>query len=119
MPSSRWSWTVLALLLAHLVWGLARVPRVTARRAADIADYRQRGAADYLLADARLDGAPAIAELAARTGAGQRLGRRGTDRGVVEFAAALLWPRLLVTANADAGTPVLVATRTALVVAPQ
>jgi hypothetical protein len=114
---SRWSNALLALLLVHLLWGLARTPsRALARRGEDIAAFRRQGDAAFLFADAALDGADAILWLRAHTPPGARIAWRGADRGAIEFAAALLWPRLLVAQPPAAGEPVLVATRTALTV---
>lgn len=111
---------MLALLLAHVVWGLARAAlRTGPRRLADVAAFGARGDAAFLLADAGLEGAAAIERLRAATAPGQRIRWRGDDRGAIEFAAALLWPRLLVRDRADPGTPVLLAARDGLAVAPE
>jgi hypothetical protein len=108
---------VVLLLLGHLAWGLVRVPsRAIVRRQADITSYRRLGDAAFLFDDAALRGDDAITWLRAHSTAGQRIAWRGADRGAIEFAAALLWPRLLVVAPAGAAGdgPLLVATPTSL-----
>lgn len=120
MPTPRWSLAVLLLLLGHFAWGLGRaVLRGAPRRHADVAAYRSAGDAAFLFADAKLPDAEASAAvirwLREHTPRDARIRWQGQDRGVVEFAAALLWPRLLVTGpGSDPDGPVLVATGTTL-----
>ncbi len=117
VSSSRWSQVVLLVLLGHLVWGLARVPsRGIDRRACDIARYRRLGDATFLLGQAALQGAEAIVWLRAHTAEGQRVPWQGADRGPIEFAAALLWPRLLVADDGGGQAPTLVSTPTSLTI---
>lgn len=117
---SRWSTALLALLLGHLAWGLLRLPtRVVPRRLHEIEAYQRLGAAPFLFADADLQGAAAIAWLCTHTAPDQRIAWRGVDRGAIEFAAALVWPRLLVRAQAAPGggdDALLEATPTALAI---
>lgn len=120
MSSSRWSLAVLLLLLGHVAWGLVRASlRSVPRRAAEITDYRRLGDAEFLLTDAKLPDAPRSAQvirwLREHTPPDARITWHGADRGAIEFAAALLWPRLLVAGpGSDAGGPVLVSTPTSL-----
>jgi len=113
---SRWSLAVLLLLVGHLAWGLVRVPsRALVRRQADIATYRRLGDAAFLFGEARLQGADAIVWLRRHGRADERVRWQGADRGAIEFAAALLWPRLLVGAADAAGDgPRLVSSPTSL-----
>ncbi len=123
------------LVLAHLGWGLGRALfRTLPRTRAEIASYRERGAATYLLDSAQIGGGDAIEWLLQHTPADGAVWLRGSVQGPAEFAAALLWPRLLIDegARADAarlgrtlargtiagreGELVLVATRTTLAV---
>ncbi|MBX3463727.1 MAG: hypothetical protein KF830_11180 [Planctomycetes bacterium] len=115
MPSKRWSLPILLLVAAHLVWGLLRAPtRALVRRAEQVGTFQRLGDAHYLFAQSRLEGADAIAWLRANTLPEQRVPWQGSDRGAIEFAAALLWPRLLVATPPGAAEAGLVATRTSL-----
>lgn len=90
-----------ALVLAHVVFGLLRVPHVVVgRRLLEIADYRREGDAAYVLRTAFLRGADAIAALRRATPADAVIGYRGGQKGALEFAPALLWPRLCCNAAA-------------------
>lgn len=91
---------VLWLVAAHVVWGASRAAfRSAPRTAAEIAAYRRDGAERYLLGSAKLDGADAIDWLRQNTPADAVVAWRGEAQGPIEFAAALLWPRLLVAAD--------------------
>ncbi|HEX5053220.1 MAG TPA: hypothetical protein VFZ65_15705 [Planctomycetota bacterium] len=104
MPSSRWSLGLLALVSVHVCWGLARVPtKVLARRLTYIEAFRRDGDAAFLFGDARIQGADAVLWLREHTANDSVLLWRGTETGPIEFAAALLWPRLLVAAGAVDG----------------
>jgi hypothetical protein len=84
-----------ALLAAHVLFGLCRAPLVTvARRAQEIAEYRRDGDIVYVLRTSHLQGAPALAELRATTPPDADVEVRGDSKGALEFAPALLWPRL-------------------------
>lgn len=86
-----------ALVAAHVLWGLARVPgKVVQRRLADVAAYRERGAPTFLLEDAHLRGAPAIEWVRAHVPADAVVLWAGDGMKALEFAPALLAPRLLV-----------------------
>ena len=90
-----------ALVVVHVVWGLARVPgKVIARRIDDVAAYRSRGDAAFLLGNARLKGADAIEWVAANTALDAVVLWEGEPRGALEFPPALLAPRLLVEVRA-------------------
>ena len=97
-----------ALLGAHLLLGIARLPtRVWARRIAEVDAYREQGAARYLLASAHLSGADEIEWLLANTSPASVVLWRWPADGALEFVASLLAPRLLVderSVAADATT---------------
>jgi hypothetical protein len=77
-----------------------RVPRkVIARRAGDVAAHERAGATAALFAASGLDGAAAVEWLRAHTPPDAVVAWTGDATGAMEFAAALLWPRLLVAAD--------------------
>lgn len=91
------SWLLLALLGAHLALGALRVPgKVYGRRIADVEAYRRDGAARFLLDSARLGGADELEWLLAHTADDCVVLWRWPADGALEFAAALLAPRLVV-----------------------
>lgn len=98
----------LALLGLHLLLVVVRIPtRVYARRAVEIAEYESRGAAGYLLGNARLGGAGVIAWLQQHVPAEHAVLWEGETKGPFEVLAACLAPRMLVDAAhvpADAAT---------------
>jgi hypothetical protein len=86
-----------ALVLAHVAWGLARVPtRVVARRLDEVEQFRRSGAIDHFLATRHLQGADAVAWVRDRTGPDAVVLWAGDAGGALEFAPAMLAPRLLV-----------------------
>jgi len=96
-----WTTLLLALLAAHVLLGAARLPgKVWARRLGDIAAYRDLGAARYFLDDGHLHGAGAIEWLLANTPPDAVVLWRGDSKGALEFAPALLAPRLVVRDDA-------------------
>jgi hypothetical protein len=87
---------LLAALAVHLAWGLARVPtKVVARRAELIADHRRHGDVVALFDASDLGGAELVQWLRANTPPDATIAWEGAATGAIEFAAALLWPRLL------------------------
>jgi hypothetical protein len=97
----RWFVGGVALLALHLALGIARIPdRVFARRAADIARYREEGAARFLLGNARLGGADVIEWLQRRVKPGDCVLWRGDSQGAMEFVPALLAPVVVVAETA-------------------
>jgi hypothetical protein len=96
LPLPTWYRVAVLLLAAHLVIGVARLPdKVFGKRTAEIAGYRQ-GAAQHLLANARLRGGDALAWLLDAAPSEVAVLLRWPVDGAVEFAPALLSPRLLV-----------------------
>jgi hypothetical protein len=88
---------LLALLAAHLVLGVVRLPgRVWAQRVEEVGQYRELGAARFLLDRAKIGGADVIEWLLANTAADSVVLWRPPHDGALEFASALLAPRLLV-----------------------
>jgi len=88
---------LLALLGAHLAIGIIRLPtRVIGRRLDEIELYQQKGAARFLLDDAKIQGADEIEWLLANTDKDCVVLWRWPCDGALEFAAALLAPRLIV-----------------------
>lgn len=88
---------LLALLLAHLAIGVGRYPtRVIGRRLAEIEHYEQKGGARFLLEDAKIAGAKQLEWLLANTNENSVILWRWPSDGALEFAAALLAPRLIV-----------------------
>lgn len=84
-----------ALLLLHVAFGLARVPHaVVVKRWREVAACREEGDAAFILRTAHLTGAEAIAMLRNTTPENAVIAVRGEDKGVLEFAPPLLWPRL-------------------------
>jgi hypothetical protein len=95
---------LLALLGAHVLWCLARIPHaVFSKRAREVAEFRALGGVEYLLARNELSGAEVVRSLQRDTPERCAVLFAGEPRGVLEFAAALLWPRLLVDAKALPG----------------
>lgn len=83
------------LVLAHVGFALVRVPHaVVAKRWREVAACRSEGDAAFILRTAHLDGADAIATLRATTAEHAVVPVRGSDKGALEFAPMLLWPRL-------------------------
>ena len=83
------------LLAAHVLFGLCRAPLVTvARRAQEIADYRREGDIAYVMRTGHLQGADALVGLRAATPPDAVVNVSGDSKGPLEFAPALLWPRL-------------------------
>ncbi|MFT4516429.1 MAG: hypothetical protein ACI89X_000837 [Planctomycetota bacterium] len=91
------------LILAHIAWGLVRVPsRVIIRRLDDVDAYREEGAAAYLLGANGLAGKEAIEWLLNNTPADSVVLWSGENMGALEFAPDLIAPRLLVRASKPA-----------------
>ncbi len=83
------------LLVTHVAFGLARVPHaVVAKRWREVTACRAEGDAAFILRTAHLTGAEAIVTLRATTPQNAVVAVRGVDKGVLEFAPPLLWPRL-------------------------
>lgn len=88
---------VLILLGAHLAIGIGRMPsRVIGRRLDEIEQYREMGAARYLLENAKIQGADELEWVLANTDENSVILWRWPSDGALEFAAALLIPRLVV-----------------------
>ena len=84
----------------HVLWGLARLPtKAFGRRLEDIANYRENGGTASLLAHNRYQGAAAIAWICEVAPPDAVVLWRGQETGAMEFAAAMLWPRLLADAD--------------------
>ena len=99
VSSSRWS-VVTALVLIHIGWGLFRVPRVVVgRRLDDIAGYRQQGEVERLFDASKLEGAAAVSWVRENAAPDSVVLWSGSELGAMEFAAAFLWPRLVVAAH--------------------
>jgi hypothetical protein len=101
-PRRRWPGRLLLLLLgAHVVLGVFRLPgKVWGRRLDDIAEYRQKGAARYLLECARLSGADVVEWILQHAAVNTAVLWRGTSRGSLELVPGLLAPRLVVAEDA-------------------
>lgn len=83
------------LLLLHLGLGVLRLPAsVVGRRLREVAACRQVGHGTYALESAGQSGASAIDVLLTQTPADAVVLIRGLRKGAIEFAPALLWPRL-------------------------
>ena len=101
VASSRWCLVLTCALLAHAAWGVSRLPgKVIARRLEQIGEHRDQGAAAFLFAANRLTGAEAIDWVRANTPPNTVIAWTGDVKGAMEFAPALLWPRLLVAEHA-------------------
>ena len=88
------------VVIAHVVFGLCRIPHaVVAQRLEDVAGYRRDGDAAWLFRTAKLEGADAIAAVRARTAPDAVVVFRGDRKGAMEWAPALLWPRLCCAEN--------------------
>ena len=99
VSSSRWS-VVTALVLIHIGWGLFRVPRkVVGGRLDDIAGYRQQGEVERLFEANDLDGAATVSWVREQAAPDSVVLWSGSELGTMEFAAAFLWPRLVVDAR--------------------
>jgi len=88
------------LILAHVAWGLMRVPsRVVLRRFDDVEKYQHTGSAAFLLNANGLTGHDAIEWLLENTPPESVVLWSGDGMGAMEFAPNLLSPRLLVHAS--------------------
>jgi len=86
-----------ALLIAHVALGLARLPgKVVGRRINETKAYREQGAARFLLASAHIGGADELEWLLEHTDERCVVLWRWPAKGALEFASALLAPRLVV-----------------------
>lgn len=83
----------------HVVWGLARLPKVVGRRIAHVREHQQRGPVEALFQANDLEGSSAIAWLLANTPPHGVIAWTGAESGAMEFAPALAWPRLFVAAS--------------------
>jgi hypothetical protein len=116
VPSFPWSRILAGALLLHVAWGVVRLPKVHARRQDDVRAHRELGAAAAHFAANRLAGADAIPWVLASTPPDRVVAWTGSETGAIEFAAALLWPRLLVHearlhGDQHAGRPIATGTR--------
>ncbi|MCC6669506.1 MAG: hypothetical protein IT458_00480 [Planctomycetes bacterium] len=94
-----WGGVLVALGCLHAGIGLARVPHdVVGQRLAEVRACRAEGDTRYLFRTAFLRGAAAVERLRT-TPADSVILFRGDGKGALEFAPALLWPRLLVHAD--------------------
>ncbi len=83
------------LVVAHVAFGYVRLPAsVVGRRLAEVAACRRDGYVPFVLGSAFQGGEDAIAELLATTSPDAVIPIRGLRKGAIEFAPALLWPRL-------------------------
>lgn len=88
---------LLALLGAHVVLGMLRLPgKVWARRLDEIATYQQKGPAGFFLDTAHQHGAEVVEWLLANTPPDAVVLWRGESKGALEFVPSLIAPRLLV-----------------------
>lgn len=88
---------LLVLLGAHLAIGIARIPgRVIGRRLDEIKLYEDKGAARFLIEDAKIQGTDELEWVLANTDKRSVILWRWPCDGSLEFAAALLAPRLVV-----------------------
>lgn len=86
-----------ALLAAHLLLGIGRLPgKVIARRVDQIGQYDKQGAARFLLERAKIGGADELEWLLQHTDENCVVLWRWPCDGALEFAASLLAPRLVV-----------------------
>lgn len=89
------------LVVAHLVWGVARLPgKVILRRFEEVAAYRKDGPEKWFFARSEYSGADVIAWVRANTPEHSVLFWEGSRLGALEFAGALLAPRLLLPGSA-------------------
>lgn len=101
MARLRLRFLVTVLLGAHLVWVAGRVPHaVAAKRIAEVRAFETSGDCAYYLAGEHLAGAGMVAWVRANTTADAVVLFDGDRKGSMEFAPFLLFPRLLVDANA-------------------
>jgi hypothetical protein len=83
------------LIALHIIWGVSRIPHaVIGKRWRDIAAYHHEGEAAWRLQKGHLDGAQAIHHLREVTAEESIIPISGSTKGALEYAAALLWPRL-------------------------
>jgi hypothetical protein len=91
---------LLALVAVHVVHGIARLPHaVLGKRLREIEGYRRDGDVEWLLANARLHGAEALRRVRTSCPEHEAVVLYGPLKGALEFAPALLWPRLCVAAD--------------------
>ena len=111
MGDGRASWLRIALgigLAGHLVWCIARIPHAAwLKREKEIGQWRQQGPIRYHLGRQGDATVAAVEWLADHTPKDAVILWEGSFKGPMEFAPALLWPRLFVAAGyvtADATT---------------
>ena len=96
MQRSRWGTLLLVVLLAHLVFGLARIPHsVVGKRLAERRSHDERGRVRYLLDTKHHKGAAAVQWILDNTVENSVFLWRGEYRGSFELVAQLIFPRLL------------------------
>ncbi len=99
-PSGRLGRIVLVLLLAHLAWGVGRIPsKVWGKRLDEIAEYQRDGAAAFHLDNSHRHGAGIVRRVVAGTPPDAIVLWTGEWKGALEFVAPLIAPRLLVDAH--------------------
>lgn len=107
------------LILAHLLWGAVRLPgKALARRVDEIERYRRDGAEHWFLDRGGYSGADVVTWIRDNTPERCVVLWEGERLGAMEFAAALLAPRLFVRARPDgddrtehAGLPIATGSR--------
>ncbi len=99
-PRSKLTRWLAALVGAHLLWGLVRLPgKVINRRAEEVVVYQKAGAERWFFRGDELQGADTIAWLRENTPTSCVIAWEGERLGAMEFAAALLSPRFFVRAR--------------------
>ena len=94
------------LLVAHVGWGLARVPtKVWAKRLDEIEQFESEGPSGFFLDNEHRRGGPALQRLCDTNPQDRIVLWRGEWKGAMEFVPAVVAPRLVVHESAWPSDP--------------
>ena len=90
----RWPVWLATGIAVHCLVGAIRLPRACVKRWADVAGIEEQGAVRWRFERAFLERHDVIESLLATTPDNAVIAFRGAPKGALEYAAALLWPRV-------------------------
>lgn len=96
LASSHVGQLFLALLVVHILVGLIRIPRNVSKKLDEISEFQKDGPYAFPFRGRESESAEILTLLATSTSPNSVLYYEGRQKGSMEFAAALLFPRLLI-----------------------